>query len=86
LGGVVSTWDITVLPTADHFEIGGVWGDNQHIEFGDIVTHIDGKSLKDFPKDQYEIERLMEDIQGDTSTVTLLKNGKEQIVPIRRVY
>lgn len=86
LGGVISTWDITILPTTDRFEIGGVWGDNQHIEFGDIVTHIDGKSLKDFPKDQYEIERLMEDIQGDTSTVTLLKNGKEQIVPIRRVY
>ena len=70
----------------DHFEIGGVWGETKDIKFGDTVTHINGKSLKNFPYNQYELEKLMDEIKEDTSTITLLKNGKQQVVNISKVY
>ncbi|RYG15313.1 MAG: hypothetical protein EOO07_15695 [Chitinophagaceae bacterium] len=86
LGGVIKTWNILVLPMTDYFGVGGVWGKIDNVKFGDTVTHINGKSLKDFPQDQFKIEKLMDEIKEDTSTLTLLKNGKPQVVTIRRVY
>lgn len=82
--GSTKNWNVKILPTENNFQIGGVWGKIPGIQFGDVVTGINGKSFRDFPKDQYKVENFMNEIVGDTTTITIKKDGVEKTFSINR--
>jgi len=86
LGGAAQTWNVNIIGFKDHFEISGLWSSPaSKIALGDRVININGTSLKDFPKDDYEIERVMREIKGNKAYIIIEKNGKQVKMPIEKV-
>ena len=43
-----------------------------------------GKELSELKQSQLEIDALLESVEGETTEIVILKNGKEKKVEIRR--
>ena len=85
MGGAPKTWNVSVLPANDRFEVTGIWKSLEgQVEFGDQVININGTDLKDFPMSQPEVDKVFDAIEGDEAYIIVLKDGKEKIVKIRK--
>lgn len=85
MGGAPSLWNVSILPRNGRFEITTVWDSmKDKVAFGDQVVNINGTSLKECPQSQIEVERIMNDIPGDTGYIIILKDNLEKKVEIKR--
>lgn len=85
LGGAPKTWNVSILPANERFEITTVWDSMKDIvRFGDQVTDINGTDITGFPMSQPAIDSVMNAIKGDVGYITVLKDGKEKKVEIRK--
>ena len=85
MGGAPKTWNVSVLPANDRFEVTGIWKSLEgQVEFGDQVININGTDLKNFPLSQPEVDKVFDAIEGDEAYIIVLKGGKEKTVKIRK--
>ena len=54
------------------------------VALGDQVIRVNGKELSELKQSQLEIDALLESVEGETTEIVILKNGKEKKVEIRR--
>lgn len=85
MGGAPRTWNVGIMPRNDRFEVTTVWSSmKDQLSFGDEVIDVNGTKLAGLPLGQVEIERIMGAIEGEQAYITVLKDGKEKKVEIRR--
>ena len=85
LGGAPVTWNVAILPVGDHFEISMVWESlKEKVIFGTQVVNINGTDLSGIQPSQFEIERILNDIPGNSAYIVIRKDGKEEKIAIRR--
>ena len=85
LAGKVKNWNVGILPVTDRFEITTVWDSmKDQVALGDQVIRVNGKELSELKQSQLEIDALLESVEGETTEIVILKNGKEKKVEIRR--
>ena len=67
------------------FEITTVWDSmKDQVKIGDVVTHINGISLKDCEMSQMAVEAIMNAIPGDTGYILVNRDGKEVKIEIKK--
>ena len=85
MGGVPKTWNVSILPANERFEITRIWDSMKDVvAFGDQVVDINGTDITGFPMSQPEIDRVMGAIEGDRAYIVVLKDGKRKKVEIKR--
>lgn len=85
LGGAPALWNVNILPHNDRFEITTVWESmKEKVAFGDEVININGTSLKECPKSQMAVEKIMNAIPGDTGYIIVRRDNKETQIEIRK--
>lgn len=85
MGGAPKTWNVSILPANERFEITRIWDSMKGVvSFGDQVVDINGTDITGFPMSQPEIDRLMNAIEEDTAYIVVLRNGKREKIEIRR--
>lgn len=85
MGGAPKTWNVSVLPKNERFEIVTVWDSmKDRVAFGEEVIDINGISLEGLPMDQAKVDEIMDSIEGDTAYIIVLRNGKKEKIEIRR--
>ena len=85
LSGRLKTWNVGILPVGGHFEITTVWNSvREQVALGDHVIRVDGKDLSGLKQSQFEIDALLDAIEGDSTEIVILKDGKEKKVEIRK--
>ena len=85
MGGAPSLWNVSVLPLNKRFEITTVWDSmKDQVKIGDVVTHINGISLKDCEMSQMAVEAIMNAIPGDTGYILVNRDGKEVKIEIKK--
>lgn len=85
MGGAPSLWNVNILPRNGRFEITTVWESmKDEVAFGDEVIDINGTSLKDCPKTQMAMEKIMNAIPEDTAYIIVKKDGQEKRIEIKK--
>ena len=85
MGGAPKTWNVSILPANERFEITAIWGSmKDKVVIGEQVLNINGVDLKGFPMSQGKIEELMNGIEGNESYIIVNRGGKEIKVKITK--
>ena len=85
LGGAPKTWNVSILPANERFEITTVWDSMKDVvTFGDQVININGTDITGFPMSQPEVDSVMNAIRSDVGYIVVLKDGKKEKIEIRR--
>ena len=83
--GNLKIWNVGILPVKGHFEITLVWDSmKDQVELGDQVIRINGKDLAELKQSQLEIDALLDAVEGDSTEIVILKDGKEKKVEISK--
>ncbi len=83
--GNLKIWNVGILPVKGHFEITLVWDSiKDQVELGDQVIRINGKDLAGLKQSQLEIDALLDTVEGDSTEIVILKDGKEKKVEISK--
>lgn len=81
----LKTWNVGILPVKDHFEITLVWDSMKgKVELGDQVIRLNGKDLSELQPSQLEIDALLDAVEGDSTEIVVLKEGKEKKIEISK--
>lgn len=84
-GESLKTWNVGILPVKDHFEITLVWDSMKgKVELGDQVIRVNGKDLSELQPSQLEIDALLDAVEGDSTEIIVLKEGKEKKIEISK--
>lgn len=85
LGGAPKTWNVSILPANERFEITTVWDSMKDVvTFGDQVININGTDITGFPMSQPAVDSVMNAIRSDVGYIVVLKDGKKEKIEIRR--
>lgn len=85
LEGAPSLWNISILPHNGRFEITTVWDSmKDQVTFGDEVVNINGASLQDCPKSQIAVEKIMNDIPGNSGYIIIRRDNKDKRIEIKK--
>lgn len=85
LGGAPKTWNVSILPANERFEITTVWDSMKDVvTFGDQVININGTDITGFPMSQPAVDSVMNAIKSDVGYIVVLKDGKKEKIEIRR--
>ena len=85
LGGAPKTWNASILPANERFEITTVWDSMKDVvTFGDQVININGTDITGFPMSQPAVDSVMNAIRSDVGYIVVLKDGKKEKIEIRR--
>ena len=85
LGGAPKTWNVSILPANERFEITTVWDSMKDVvTFGDQVININGTDITGFPMSQPAVDSVMNAIRSDLGYIVVLKDGKKEKIEIRR--
>lgn len=85
MGGAPKTWNVSILPANERFEITTVWDTMKDVvTFGDQVVDINGTDITGFPMSQPAVDSVMNAIKGDTAYIVVLRDGKKKKIEIRR--
>ena len=85
LGGAPKTWNVSILPANERFEITTVWDSMKDVViFGDQVININGTDITGFPMSQPAVDSVMNAIRSDVGYIVVLKDGKKEKIEIRR--
>lgn len=85
MGGTPKTWNVSILPANERFEITAVWGDmSKQVAVGDQVVNINGQDLEGLPMSQLEIDKIMNSIEGDSAYIIIQKGGQKSRIEIRK--
>ncbi len=85
LGGATKTWNVSILPANERFEITTVWDSMKDVvTFGDQVININGTDITGFPMSQPAVDSVMNAIRSDVGYIVVLKDGKKEKIEIRR--
>ena len=85
LGGAHPTWNVSILPRNERFEITTVWNSmKEKVSVGDEVININGSSLEQCPMSQSAVEEMMNNIPGDTGYIIVRKEGIDTKIEIKK--
>lgn len=85
MGGVPKTWNVSILPANERFEITTVWDSMKDVvSFGDQVVDINGTDITKFPMSQPAVDSVMNAIKENVGYIIVLKNGQKKKIEIRR--
>lgn len=85
MGRTPKTWNVSILPANERFEITAVWGDmSKQVAVGDQVVNINGQDLEGLPMSQLEIDKIMNSIEGDSAYIIIQKDGQKSRIEIRK--
>ncbi|MFR7808358.1 MAG: hypothetical protein ACLU4N_03195 [Butyricimonas faecihominis] len=84
MGGAPKTWNVSILPANERFEITTVWDSMKDVvNFGDQVVDINGTDITKFPMSQPAVDSVMNAIKENVGYIIVLKDGQKKI-EIRR--
>ena len=85
LGGAPKTWNVSILPANERFEITTVWDSMKDVvTFGDQVININGTDITGVPMSQPAVDSVMNAIRSDVGYIVVLKDGKKEKIEFRR--
>ena len=85
MGGAPKTWNVSILPANERFEITTVWDSMKDVvNFGDQVVDINGTDITKFPMSQSAVDSVMNAIKENVGYIVVLKDGQKKKIEIRR--
>ena len=85
MGGAPKTWNVSILPANERFEITTVWDSMKDVvNFGDQVVDINGTDITKFPMSQPAVDSVMNAIKENVGYIVVLKDGQKKKIEIRR--
>lgn len=83
--GKQELWNVGILPVKGHFEVTLVWDSlKDEVALGDQVIRINGKDLSELGQSQLEVDALLNAVEGNSTEIVVLKDGKEKKVKITK--
>ena len=85
MGGAPKTWNVSILPANERFEITTVWDSMKDVvNFGDQVVDINGTDITKFPMSQSAVDSVMNAIKENVGYIVVLKDGQKKKIEVRR--
>ena len=85
MGGAPKTWNVSILPANERFEITTVWDSMKDVvNFGDQVVDINGTDITKFPMSQPAVDSVMNAIKENVGYIVVLKDGQKKKIEVRR--
>ena len=85
MGGAPKTWNVSILPANERFEITTVWDSMKDVvNFGDQVVDINGTDITKFPMSQPAVDSVMNAIKENVGYIVVLKDGQKKKIEIRK--